>query len=142
MNFAKNGGNVNAKYSFAFAAHTRNQLFDSNYDPESLTKQTDEDLHHMQEQTFAGFLFNCNWCIAQEQALEDISDTLGRLHEIGSAIGQEVDIQTVFFNLNFQFRNCWMTLIAMWVLPKTVWIRRVSECNKYRRRQECASGIL
>ena len=27
--------------------------------------------------------------------MEDISDTLGRLHDIGSAIGNEVDIQTV-----------------------------------------------
>ena len=34
----------------------RNQLIDMNYDPESLTKQSDTDLHNMQEQTFAGII--------------------------------------------------------------------------------------
>lgn len=86
----------------------RNQLFDMNYDPESLTKQTDEDLHHMQEQTFAGWNVCCCWFIAQEQALEDISDTLGRLHEIGSAIGQEVDIQTVIVD----FWKWWIEVVG------------------------------
>ncbi|KAM7455611.1 hypothetical protein BLSTO_03629 [Blastocystis sp. subtype 1] len=73
-NFEKNGGHVQVK----------NQLLNTNYDADSLTKQSDVDLHHMQEQTFA----------AQEEALVDISDTLGRLHEIGTTIGQEVDLQT------------------------------------------------
>ncbi|KNB42732.1 qhypothetical protein [Blastocystis sp. subtype 4] len=70
--FASSGGNLKMK----------NQLVHANVDPESLTKQSDADLHHMQEQIFAN----------QEQALVDISDTLGRLHEIGSAIGTEADL--------------------------------------------------
>ena len=74
----------------------RNQLISHvNYDPENLTKQTDTDLHNMQEQVFAGVYSRRCWHAVQEQALEDISDTLGRLHDIGSAIGNEVDIQTV-----------------------------------------------
>lgn len=66
-----------------------------NYDTDSLTKQSDVDLHHMQEQTFAGRFLSSISCVAQEEALVDISDTLGRLHEIGTTIGQEVDMQTV-----------------------------------------------
>ena len=66
-----------------------------NYDAENLTKKTDTDLHNMQEQVFAGAFWRPCWHVVQEQALEDISDTLGRLHDIGSAIGNEVDIQTV-----------------------------------------------
>ena len=31
----------------------RNQLMRTNVDPENLTKQSDTDLHHMQEQIFA-----------------------------------------------------------------------------------------
>ena len=31
----------------------RNQLMRTNVDPENLTKQSDADLHHMQEQIFA-----------------------------------------------------------------------------------------
>ena len=75
---------------------TRNRLIThANYDAENLTKQTDADLHNMQEQVFAGAWLSCRLSLVQEQALEDISDTLGRLHDIGSAIGNEVDIQTV-----------------------------------------------
>ena len=44
-NFEKNGGNLQAK----------NRLIThANYDAENLTKQTDADLHNMQEQVFAG----------------------------------------------------------------------------------------
>lgn len=49
----------------------------------------------MQEQTFAGGVSRLSSHVAQEEALVDISDTLGRLHEIGTTIGQEVDLQTV-----------------------------------------------
>ena len=34
----------------------RNQLVHANVDPESLTKQSDADLHHMQEQIFASII--------------------------------------------------------------------------------------
>ena len=67
----------------------------TNVDPENLTKQSDTDLHHMQEQIFASGDEEV-WCRSdQEQALVDISDTLGRLHEIGSAIGNEADLHSV-----------------------------------------------
>ena len=64
-------------------------------DPENLTKQSDADLHHMQEQIFASERAVESCGVDQEQDLVDISDTLGRLHEIGSAIGNEADLHSV-----------------------------------------------
>ena len=46
------------KVVFLLVLNNRNQLlYHTDYDPESLTKQSDADLHNMQEQTFAGIFF-------------------------------------------------------------------------------------
>lgn len=51
-------------------------------------------------------------CVAQEEALVDISDTLGRLHEIGTTIGQEVDLQVVgVVSVLCWSRSSWTRLI-------------------------------
>ena len=51
-------------------------------------------------------------CVAQEVALVDISDTLGRLHEIGTTIGQEVDLQVVgVVSVLCWSRSSWTRLI-------------------------------
>lgn len=44
----------------------------------------------------------------------DISDTLGRLHEIGTTIGQEVDLQVVsVVSVLCWSRSSWTRLIRM-----------------------------
>lgn len=48
-------GEICRQSTFLYSVTTRNRLIThANYDAENLTKQTDADLHNMQEQVFAG----------------------------------------------------------------------------------------
>lgn len=95
----KNGGNLQAKY-FIFKNCSLKVQEPANFACELRCREPDEADGHGSAQ-YAGasvcrcVLETCSHVVVQEQALEDISDTLGRLHDIGSAIGNEVDIQTV-----------------------------------------------